>query len=285
MVNEGRKADNFQFLFRICTILTSFHFIIIHFNLQSCFVEIIFCMNFLSGLAQNGFRVGVRHCRVRKKRWEPFFMFSINNVTGRETNVSVPFRQRYHICNHTPSIQLFDGTKFRSICIIWARGFYALAQHYIATWGKTKKWRRSPTRSFHPKKITHSFCLIWIHDELISRIWLLLLHCLSFFLSHSCSFWSSWMDKHEEKISFTSVKSNIINIRAQIVFLCSLSVCLYRLLSSYNNGMWGEGRGRRWETTRGACVRSDAIQFLLLNVDSVIDWFIIKKNLKQTFRL
>lgn len=54
------EEDNFQFLFRICTILTSFHFIIIHFDLQRCFEEVIFRMNFHRGLSQNGFGVGVR---------------------------------------------------------------------------------------------------------------------------------------------------------------------------------------------------------------------------------
>lgn len=64
------KADNFAFLFRIGTVLTSLHFIIIYFDLQRCFEEIIFCMNFHRGLSQNGFGVGIWLWNISEK---PFY--------------------------------------------------------------------------------------------------------------------------------------------------------------------------------------------------------------------
>jgi hypothetical protein len=53
----------FQFLFRICTILTCFHFIIVHFDLQRRLEEIIFRVYFSGRLTQNGLGVGVGLCK------------------------------------------------------------------------------------------------------------------------------------------------------------------------------------------------------------------------------
>lgn len=108
-----------------------------------------------------------------------------------------------------------------SICIIWTRGFVPGNKQKMK-----KEQRRSPTRSGIPK-ITHSLCLIWIHDELISRIWLFL-HRL-----HLCLFRSSWAERLEEKASLsTFIKSNIINMRAQIVFSDGITG------SGVNSGEW-----------------------------------------------
>lgn len=54
---------------------------------------------------------------------------------------------------------------------------------------------RSPTRS-GILKITHSVCLIWIHDELISRIWLLSLFVVCLHASIVLSVTRSFLPSH-----------------------------------------------------------------------------------------
>lgn len=66
LMKKGGTGDNFQFLFRICTTLTILHLIIILFDLQCCFEEIVVCMNPHRGLTQDNLSVGVRFCKEVK---------------------------------------------------------------------------------------------------------------------------------------------------------------------------------------------------------------------------
>lgn len=86
-------------------------------------------------------------------------------------------KEGYHIISAImlpfPSISQTTHKNFRSICIIWTRRFCAW-QMGREREGDTQAPPSIPDTFYRILKITHSSRLIWIHDELISRIWLLL---------------------------------------------------------------------------------------------------------------
>lgn len=122
------------------------------------------------------------------------------------------------------------------------------------TWSKTKKNDADPQHVHSIPKITHSFCLIWIHDELISRIWLLSSSLPSPFQSPHSPWCLIILDKHAKKISFTSVKSNIINIRAQIVFFSSVLLFDMSLSSFYHRSLACEKREKGMSLEKNFCM-------------------------------
>lgn len=121
---SSHPGPNLQFLFRICTILTSLHFIIVHFNLQCCFEEIIIRMgmDLHGGLPEHGLRVSAWLWKERKS-----LLVAINYArvcmtkSSQDTLPLLSYLQSLSISSHSRYNREDEKSKFRSICIIWTR--------------------------------------------------------------------------------------------------------------------------------------------------------------------